>query len=52
MTLQKFKLYRDKCFIDGEWLEADSKDTISVNNPASLEEVGTCLLYTSPSPRD
>ena len=41
MTLQKFKLYRDKCFIDGEWLEADSKDTISVNNPASLEEVGT-----------
>ena len=41
MTIQKFKLFRDKCFIDGEWVDAKSKDTISVNNPASLEEIGT-----------
>ena len=41
MTIQKFKLFRDKCFIDGEWIDANSKDTISVNNPASLEEIGT-----------
>jgi len=41
MTIQKFKLFRDKCFIDGEWVDANSKDTISVNNPASLEEIGT-----------
>ena len=41
MTIKKFKLFRDKCFIDGEWVDAKSKDTISVNNPASLEEIGT-----------
>ncbi len=41
MTIQKFKLFRDKCFINGEWIDANSKDTISVNNPASLEEIGT-----------
>tara|TARA_B100000963_G_scaffold93545_1_gene80507 strand:- start:5071 stop:6528 length:1458 start_codon:yes stop_codon:yes gene_type:complete len=41
MTIKKFKLFRDKCFINGEWIDANSKDTISVNNPASLEEIGT-----------
>ena len=41
MTIKKFKLFRDKCFINGEWVDANSKDTISVNNPASLEEIGT-----------
>ena len=41
MTIQNFKLFRDKCFINGEWIEANSKDTISVNNPATLKEIGT-----------
>ena len=41
MTIQNFKLFRDKCFINGEWVEANSKDTISVNNPATLKEIGT-----------
>ena len=41
MTIQNFKLFRDKCYINGEWVEADSKDTISVNNPATLKEIGT-----------
>ena len=41
MTIQNFKLFRDKCYINGEWVEANSKDTISVNNPASLKEIGT-----------
>ena len=41
MTIQNFKLFRDKCYINGEWIEANSKDKISVNNPASLKEIGT-----------
>lgn len=40
MTIQNFKLFRDKCYINGEWVEANSKDTISVNNPATLKEIG------------
>ncbi len=42
MTIQNFKLFRDKCYINGEWIEANSKDKISVNNPASLKEIGLC----------
>ena len=41
MTIQNFKLFRDKCYINGEWVEANSKDTISVNNPATLKDIGT-----------
>ena len=41
MTIQNFKFFRDKCYINGEWIEANSKDTISVNNPATLKEIGT-----------
>ena len=40
MTIQNFKLFRDKCYINGEWIEANSKDTILVNNPATLKEIG------------
>ena len=41
MDIKKLKLYRDKCYINGEWINANSKENISVNNPASLEEIGT-----------
>ena len=41
MKITESKLYRDKCYVNGEWIEADSRETISVNNPANLEEIGT-----------
>ena len=41
MKITESKLYRDKCYINGEWIAADSGETISVNNPATLEEIGT-----------
>ena len=41
MDIKNFKLYRDHCYINGEWVEANSSETISVNNPASLEEIGS-----------
>ena len=41
MKFQDFKLYRNKNYIDGEWVDSDSGDNISVNNPANLKEIGT-----------
>ena len=41
MNITDSKFYRDKCFINGEWVKADSGETISVNNPATLNEIGT-----------
>ena len=38
-------------YIDGSFVGSVSGDTFDVINPAT-EEVVTCLLYTSPSPRD
>ena len=41
MKITESKFYRDKCYINGEWITSDSGETISVNNPATLEEIGT-----------
>ena len=41
MNITDSKFYRDKYFINGEWVGADSGETISVNNPATLKEIGT-----------
>ena len=41
MEIKDSKFYRDKCFINGEWVNADSGEKISVNNPANLKEIGT-----------
>jgi len=35
MNITESKFYRDKCFINGEWVGSDSGETISVNNPAT-----------------
>ena len=34
-------LFRQQCYIGGEWVEADSSETIEVNNPATGEILGT-----------
>ncbi len=39
MTLSP--LLREACYIDGEWIGADSGGTIAVNNPASGAQLGT-----------
>ena len=41
MEIKDSKFYRDKCYIHGEWVNADSGETKSVNNPANLKEIGT-----------
>ena len=49
------KLKQYKMFIDGEWVNSESKKTFETLNPENNKPwavVPDCLLYTSPSPRD
>src|SRR5882672_9416630 len=41
MKLQDEKLFRQKCYIDGEWVDAFDRATIPVKDPASGETLGT-----------
>ncbi|HTO82858.1 MAG TPA: aldehyde dehydrogenase family protein, partial [Methylomirabilota bacterium] len=41
MALKDPKLFRQQCYINGKWVDADSKRTVDVNNPATAEILGT-----------
>ena len=41
MQLKDTQLFRQQAYIDGAWLDADSGQTIKVNNPATNEIIGT-----------
>src|SRR5579863_7586256 len=41
MKLKDEKLFRQHCYIDGEWVDALSRATIKVTNPANGETLGT-----------
>jgi len=41
MQLKDKALFRQQCYIDGKWVDADSRATISVNNPADNSILGT-----------
>jgi succinate-semialdehyde dehydrogenase/glutarate-semialdehyde dehydrogenase len=41
MKLQDEKLFRQHCYIDGEWVDAIGRGTIPVTNPATSETLGT-----------
>jgi succinate-semialdehyde dehydrogenase / glutarate-semialdehyde dehydrogenase len=41
MQLKDKALFRQQCYIDGKWADADSRATISVNNPADNSILGT-----------
>ncbi len=41
MKLQDETLFRQHCYIDGEWVDAISRATIRVTNPANGETLGT-----------
>src|SRR5690242_15008314 len=40
-ALKDSALFRDRCFIDGQWVEADSRARIQVDNPADGSIVGS-----------
>ena len=41
MQLNDSNLFRQQCYIDGAWVDADSGETIDVTNPATGEKLGT-----------
>ena len=40
MELNNKSLFKQKCFVNGHWLEAENGSFIEVNNPATLEIIG------------
>jgi succinate-semialdehyde dehydrogenase/glutarate-semialdehyde dehydrogenase len=41
LSLKDASLFREQCYIDGKWLDADSGKSVAVNNPATGETLGT-----------
>src|SRR5438034_1103631 len=41
MKLQDEKLFRQQCYVDGQWVDALNRGTIPVTNPATGETLGT-----------
>ena len=41
MKLQDSSLFRQQCYIDGAWVDADDGATVDVTNPATGETIGT-----------
>ncbi len=41
IKLKDPSLFRTQCYVNGQWLDAESKKTISVDNPATGKEIGT-----------
>ena len=41
MNLQDSSLFRQQCYIDGAWVDADTGATVEVTNPATGETIGT-----------
>ena len=41
MNLNDPSLFRQQCFIDGRWVDADSGETMEIVNPANGELIGT-----------
>ncbi len=40
VALKDPKLFREQCYIDGKWLNADKGGTIDVDNPATGLSIG------------
>ncbi|MGH8677839.1 MAG: NADP-dependent succinate-semialdehyde dehydrogenase [Burkholderiales bacterium] len=41
VQLKDQKLFRQQCYLDGKWIDADGKGTINVTNPADGGVIGT-----------
>lgn len=41
MNLKNPSLFRQQCYINGQWLDADNGQTINVTNPATNDVIGT-----------
>ena len=41
MDISNKSLFKESCYINGEWINSFSNEKIEVNNPATLEKIGT-----------
>ena len=41
LQLKDMSLFRQQCYIDGKWVDADDSSTFAVNNPADGLQIGT-----------
>ena len=41
IKLKDMSLFRQQCYVDGQWVDADDGKTIAVYNPASGQQIGT-----------
>ena len=41
MQLSDSKLFRQQCYVNGEWIDADGGGTIDVTNPVDNAVIGT-----------
>ncbi|MFN4281125.1 MAG: NADP-dependent succinate-semialdehyde dehydrogenase [Alphaproteobacteria bacterium] len=41
MQIKDKRLFRQQCYVDGAWVDADSKDSFKVNNPFDNSTLGT-----------
>src|SRR5687768_11445383 len=41
LQLKDTSLFRQQCYIDGAWVDADDKSTLPVYNPANGQQIGT-----------
>jgi succinate-semialdehyde dehydrogenase/glutarate-semialdehyde dehydrogenase len=41
LQLKDSKLFREQCYLDGAWLDADGRQTVPVDNPGSGQVLGT-----------
>ena len=41
VQLKDMSLFRQQCYIDGAWVDADGKETLPVYNPADGQQIGT-----------
>ena len=41
LNLKDTTLFRQQCFINGNWIDADASETITIRNPATGETLGT-----------
>ena len=48
MKLKDTRLLRQQCYIDGQWVDADDRCTMPVNNPATGGRSAPCRTWARP----
>src|SRR5688572_1819150 len=51
VQLKDMNLFRQQCYIDGAWVDADDKATLGVYNPADGQQIGTVPKMGRPETR-